>query len=126
MILRPNQASLKVGMTMNPRRVHELMRKHFPVSGEATWVWVNVADQDGLREEQLLKLLDEYIPSELLLVEAHRKVAAFLPRASVTQFVSEHLGTGNIRICDRAFRGFVVVAANGVAAGWSPSQPGEQ
>ena len=102
------------------------MRNHFPASGEATWVWVNVADQDGLREERLMKLLDEYIPSELLLVEVHRKVAASLPKASVIQFVSEHLGQGNIRICDRGFHGFVVVATNGVAAGWSPLQTGGQ
>ena len=111
---------------MNPRRVHELIRKHFPASGEATWVWVNVADQDGLREQQLLKLLDEYIPSELLLVEAHRKIAAFLPKEGVIRFVSEHLGKANIHICDREFRGFVVVATNGVAAGWSPLQAGGQ
>lgn len=100
------------------------MRKHFPTAGEATWVWVNIADQDGLREAELLKLLDEYIPSELLLVEVHRKVAAFLPKADVIRFVCEHLGEGNIRICDRAFHGFVVVATNGVAAGWSPLRAG--
>ena len=100
------------------------MRKHFPSTGQATWAWVNVADRSGLREKDLLGLLDEYIPSEHLLVEAKRNVAAFLPKADVIQFVCEHLGEANIRICDREFRGFVVVATNGVAAGWSPLQPG--
>lgn len=109
---------------MNPRTVHQLMLKHFPATGEATRVWVNVADQNGLRRDDLVKLLDEYVPSELLLVEAKRNVAAFLPKADVIQFVCEHLGEANIRICDREFRGFVVVATNGVAAGWAPSRAG--
>lgn len=109
---------------MNPRTVHELMRKHFPTMGEATLVWSNVADQNGLRGEDLLKFLDEYVPSDLLLVEAKRNVAAFLPKADVIQFVCEHLGEANIRICDREFRGFVVVATNGVAAGWAPLPAG--
>ncbi|MET3444703.1 hypothetical protein ABIC76_000030 [Ralstonia sp. 1138] len=108
-------------MIMNPRTVHELIRKHFPTTGEATLAWVNVADRSGLREKDLLRLLDEYIPSEQLLVEAKRNVAAFLPKADVIRFVCEHLGEANIRICDREFRGFVAVAMNGVAAGWSPN-----
>lgn len=56
------------------------MRKHFPAVEAATRAWVNVADQDGLREEQLLKLLDEYVPAELLLVEVHRKVGGSCPK----------------------------------------------
>nr|CCA81896.1 conserved hypothetical protein [blood disease bacterium R229] len=111
---------------MNPRRVHELMRKHFPAIEAATRVWVNVADQGGLREAPLLSLLDEYIPTGPLLVETHRKVAAFLPREDAIQFISEHLSQGTIRVCDRAFHGFVVIAANGVATGWSPSHPGRR
>lgn len=105
--------------TMNPRRVHELMRKHFPALKEVSRVWVNVADHDGLREEPLSRLMDEYIAAEPLLIEAHRKVAAALPKAEAIQYVREHLGRGTIRISDRAFRGFVVVAVNGVATGWS-------
>ncbi|MGA3962268.1 hypothetical protein ACI2VR_21870 [Ralstonia nicotianae] len=111
---------------MNPRRVHELMRKHFPAVEAATRAWVNVADQDGLREEQLLKLLDEYVPAELLLVEVHRKVGGFLPKVDAIQFIGEYLSQGTIRICDRDFHGFVVVTVNGVATGWASSHPGGQ
>lgn len=107
---------------MNPRRVHALMRKHFPGIEEATRVWVNVADREGLREVQLRSLLDEFISTEPLLVEVHRKVAALLPKADAIQFISEHLSQGTIRVCDREFHGFVVVAANGVATGWSLRQ----
>lgn len=60
------------------------MRKHFPAVEAVTRVWVNVADRDGLREAQLQSLLDEYIPTELLLVEVHRKVAALLPRGMLS------------------------------------------
>lgn len=74
------------------------MRKHFPVIDEATRVWVNVADREGLREAQLRSLLDEFISAEFLLVEVHRKVAALLPKADAIQFISEHLSHGTIRI----------------------------
>lgn len=104
---------------MNPRRVHELMRKHFPAIEEATRVWVNVADSEGLREVQLRSLLDEFITTALLLVGVQRKVAALLSKADAIQFISEHMSQGTIRVCDRDFHGFVVIATNGVATGWS-------
>jgi len=40
-------------------------------------------------------------------------------RNSAVDFVAKHVGQGEIRITDRQFRGFVVVAANGVATGWA-------
>ncbi|MGC5804665.1 hypothetical protein SNK19_14205 [Ralstonia pseudosolanacearum] len=102
------------------------MRKHFPAVEAATRAWVNVADQDGLREKQFLTLLDEYVPAELLLVEVHRKVAGYLPKADAIQFIGEHLSHGTIRICDREFHGFVVVTVNGVATGWASPRPEER
>ncbi|MHA6894713.1 hypothetical protein ACQUJT_11575 [Ralstonia pseudosolanacearum] len=99
------------------------MRKHFLALEESSRIWINVADRDGLREAQLLGLIDEYIPTEPLLVEVRRKVAAALPKVEAIRFIREHLGQGTIRISDRAFRGFVVVAANGVATGWSAQRP---
>lgn len=108
---------------MNPRCVHELMRKHFPAVDAAMQIWINVADHDGLREASLLSLLDAYIPTEPVLVAVHRKVGAALPKVEATRFVREHLGQGVIRVSDRAFVGFVVVAVNGVATGWRASLP---
>lgn len=43
------------------------MRKHFLALEESSRTWINVADRDGLREAQLLGLIDEYIPTEPLL-----------------------------------------------------------
>ncbi|OAK89857.1 hypothetical protein AB851_17440 [Ralstonia pseudosolanacearum] len=99
------------------------MRKHFPAVDEAVRIWINVADREGLREASLLSLLDEYIPTEPVLVAVHRKVGAALPKAEAIRLIREHLGQGIIRVSDRAFVGFVVVAVNGAATGWRASLP---
>tara|TARA_B100001105_G_C22396884_1_gene447171 strand:+ start:3651 stop:3992 length:342 start_codon:yes stop_codon:yes gene_type:complete len=107
---------------MNPRRVHELMVKHFLEVQAASRSWIVAADEDGLRAIVLADLLDQHVPPGDLLVEVHRKLGDCLPRQQVVGYVAAHIGKGNIRIADRAFRGFVVVAANGVATGW-PAAP---
>ncbi len=104
---------------MNPRRAHELMGKHFPEVHPASRSWIVAADERGLRAIVLAELLDQHIPPGDLLVEVHRKEGGCLPRQHVVAYVAEHLGKGDIRISDREFGGFVVVAANGVATGWS-------
>lgn len=57
--------------------------------------------------------------SDDLLVEVHRKVGDSSPRQDVIALVAERIGKGNIRISDRRFGAFVVVAVNEMATGWS-------
>lgn len=108
---------------MNPRRVHELMRERFPSVEAANCGWVVIADDNGLRPAVLDALLTTHVAGSDLLVELHRKCGAMLARQEVTAFVARYLGQGDIRISDREFTGFVLVAASGVATGWSASQP---
>jgi len=104
---------------MNPRRVHELMLEHFPEVRPAARDWIVAADEGGLRDEVVRDLVSRHIPADELLVEVHRRVGDFLAVEAAFAFVAKHVGQGEIRITDRQFRGFVVVAANGVATGWA-------
>lgn len=104
---------------MNPRRVHELMRRHFPPVRPALRDWVIVADAAGLRHDALRTLLDLHIRADAVLVTAQRKTGNLLPRDKALALVAEHLGQGEVRMADREFTGFVVIGMNGVAAGWN-------
>ncbi|WP_457351010.1 hypothetical protein [Roseateles sp. P5_D6] len=104
---------------MNTRRVHDLMRQKFPPIGHARREWAVVADSD-----QIEALLTEYVRSSEALVEVHRKLGALLPIGEAARFAATHIGEGEIRIADREFSGFVVIAQNGVATGWRmPDNP---
>lgn len=98
---------------MNTRRVHDLMRQHFPSIEHARREWVVVADSS-----QIEALVTEHVRSAEALVEVHRKLGALLPIGEAARFAAAHIGEGEIRISDREFTGFVVVARNGVATGW--------
>jgi hypothetical protein len=63
-------------------------------------------------------LMTEYVRSSEALVEVHRKLGALLPTGEAARFAATHIGEGEIRIADREFSGFIVVAQNGVATGW--------
>lgn len=99
------------------------MRQRFPQVDAAKCSWVVIADDNGLRPAVLDALLQTHVAGSDLLVELHRKCGAMLARQEVTAFVARYLGQGDIRISDREFTSFVLVAANGVATGWSASQP---
>jgi len=103
---------------MNPRRIHDLMRQNFPPVDLAAHDWTNVCEVAGLSVSRFQDLLDRHISADHLLVEVHRKLGAFLPRQEAIDFVAAHVGHGQIRITDRDFKSFVVLAVNGVAAGW--------
>jgi len=94
------------------------MRKHFPQTDAASRTWANIVERDELQEAELIRLLDKFIPGEKVLVEVHRKLGGYLSKQEAVSFVAAHVGQGEIRIADRAFSGFVVVAHNGVATGW--------
>ncbi|SFJ79943.1 hypothetical protein SAMN05192543_11174 [Paraburkholderia megapolitana] len=104
---------------MNPRRVHELMQKHFPPVNAASRAWKNIVEHEELQQNELLCLLDDFICAEQVLVEVHRKLGDYLSKKEAVAFVAMHVGEGEIRIADREFHGFVVIAHNGVASGWS-------
>jgi hypothetical protein len=95
------------------------MQEHFPEVQSASREWVVVADEHGLRSSVLSPLLERYVAAGDLLVEVHRKVGGFMPMQAAVAFVAKHLGQGEIRVADRDFTGFVVVAVNGVATGRS-------
>ncbi len=106
---------------MNARRVHELMRESFPELDLVAHDWINVADSSGLDRVRFQSILNNWIAADEVLIEVHRKLGALLPRGEATTFASEHLGKGTMKIADRKFTSFVVLASNGVATGWRRS-----
>ena len=107
---------------MNPRRVHELMRQHFPEVKAASRDWIVVADEHGLRTGVVREMINEYIPAESVLVEVARKLGDFLTVDAALEFLSKHVGQAEIRVTDREFTGFLVIAVNGVATGWTHTE----
>jgi hypothetical protein len=103
---------------MNPRRVHELMRKHFPPVQHAVREWAVVQGEKGANTGAIANLLATYIASHEVLIEVHRKLGALLPVNDAPAYIAGHIGEGEVRVSNRGFNGFVVVALNGVATGW--------
>ena len=95
------------------------MLQNFPATMGASREWIVIADEKGLRFQVLGALIDEHVRSENVLVEVNRKVGDMLPKQATLEFVSAHLGQGEIRLANREFDGFVVVAQNGVATCWT-------
>jgi hypothetical protein len=103
---------------MNPRRIHELMLSRFPAFNAAELEWTNIARAEGADVPLLASIVAQHIPAAEVLVEVHRKEGAFLPRSEAATYAASHIGEGTIRIADREFKSVVVVALNGVVAGW--------
>jgi hypothetical protein len=104
---------------MNPRRVHELMREHFPSVEHASRQWSLVQNERGPNIPAIAALLGEHIATSEVIVEVHRKLGALLPTAEAAAYIGAHIGQGEIRVANREFSRFVVVGVNGVATGWS-------
>jgi hypothetical protein len=103
---------------VNPRRIHHLMREHFPAFDAAKLEWTNILEADGPNSEVLDVLLGRHIDASEVLVEVHRKLGAVVSRSEAANFIASHIGEGQIRVADRQFTSFIVVARNGVATGW--------
>jgi len=103
---------------MSPRRIHELMRSRFPAYNAADHEWTNIAGKEGADGSLLAAILARHLPASEVLVEVHRRTGALLPRSEAAVYAASHVGEGTIRIADREFSSVVVVALNGVAAGW--------
>ena len=109
---------------MNPRRVHQLMLDRFPAFKAVDFEWENMHDGKAPRLKELAEFIVRYIEAPEVLVEVHRKLGAFLPIDEAVAFIGSHIGEGQIRVTDRQFTSFVVVALNGVAAGWRMTDNG--
>ena len=94
------------------------MHDQFPAFDAVDFEWKNMHDGKAHRLKELSELLVRYIDAPAVLVEVHRKLGAFLPIDEAVAFIGSHIGEGQIRIADRQFTSFVVVALNGVATGW--------
>lgn len=116
-------ASKAIASVMNPRRVHELMRTRFPTFNTVEHEWVNMHDGKAPRIRELSAWLERRIGAPEVLVEVHRELGALLPISEAATFIGNHLGEGQIRVADRAFTSFVVVAINGVATHWRRTSP---
>lgn len=111
---------------MNPRRVHRLMLERFPVVDAVSQDWINAGDRNGARREVISEVLDRWFDAPQLLVHVHRKLGGHMPRDAALDFICAHIGQGwggYLRVTDRAFSAFVVVATNGVATGWRAPLP---
>ena len=94
------------------------MRKHFPVFSPVEHDWKNVVGTSVATEALLQELLDAHIGATEVLVEVHRNLGAVLSAEDAVSFVCLHIGEGQIKVANREFNAFVVVAQNGVATGW--------
>lgn len=103
---------------MNSRKVHKLMLKNFPGYLAVSHDWINVADTQGLRRQSLNDLINKNISADHLLIDMTRHLGAFLPINEGLDFIAHHICQREIRVSDRDFTGFVVVAINGAAIGW--------
>lgn len=103
---------------MNPRRIHDLMRKRFPPVEHVSREWAVVQRDGGSATEFIAVLLAKHILKPEVLIEVHRNLGALLPVADAPAYIADHIGEGEIRVANRDFTGFVVVAHNGVATGW--------
>lgn len=77
---------------MNPRRVHELMRKHFPAFDSAKADWTNLSDRSGADRHRLGSFLDQHIDAPEILVEVSRTVGAYLSKADAVEFMPNMSG----------------------------------
>ena len=103
---------------MNSRRVHELMNKHFPAFDGAKLDWVNVHDGYAPKLSELEGLLHETFAEGEVLVEVTRKKGDCIPLSQAGAYIGQHMGVGNIRVANRDFSSFLVVAQSCVASAW--------
>jgi hypothetical protein len=103
---------------MNAWKINTLMNEHFPKFSAEKQDWVNVQDRDGPRSEALLEVIKKHITTDDLLININRQFGARLPMQDAISFICSHMGQAQIRISNRDFTQFVVVASNCVATGW--------
>jgi hypothetical protein len=103
---------------MNPRRVHSLFNKNYHEIDFAKCEWIHVFRDCRVDRDLLTQMLSTLGDTDLL-IHVHRKLGDFLPVDKALGFIVDNIGGGLIRIADRTFTNFVIVAPNGVATTWS-------
>lgn len=107
---------------MNARRIHARMREEFPKVDLAQLDWTNVVDATGrLQREEALRTVVHQFESrgvQEVLVEIHRRLGATVAVPDLINYLSEHHGKGAVRMADRTFSVFAILAINGVATSW--------
>lgn len=103
---------------MNARRVHELMAERFPDYDASALEWTVVADGSAPRCEVLRDRLLEHFGDGELVVEVHRRLGTVLRLFDAVAFIAAHIGKGAMKISNRDFTLFCVIAHNGVLATW--------
>ncbi len=102
---------------MNPRRVHALFLRHYPDIALVSCEWTHIIQDGKPCTDMINEGLSSLKVSEVL-VHVHRKLGNFLPLSLATNLIYENVGQANIRIADRDFSRFVIVAQNGVMTTW--------
>ena len=103
---------------MNAWRINTLMNAHFPAFEAVQENWVNVQASDGSATGALSEIIGKYINADELLISINRKVGARLPTKDGIAYINANMGQGRqIRISNREFTQFVLVASNCVATG---------
>jgi hypothetical protein len=102
---------------MNSRRVHTLFLKHYPVIALVDCEWVHIM-REGMPCRDMIDERLAFLNVPQVLIHVHRKLGDFLPPELATDFICDNVGHANIRVTDRDFSRFVIVAHNGVAATW--------
>lgn len=100
---------------MNAWKINTLMNQHFPECDFSKLALVNI---EG-KPEVLEAILKSSINSEELLVSVNRKVGARLSLKEAVNFIQSSMGKGKVRVSNREFTQFVIVAPNSTAAGTS-------
>lgn len=102
------------------------MKNQFPAVDPARLEWVNIANENGLlfREKVCAAVICPFEKQHIeeVMVEVHRKQGGLIPTTELAQYLVDHLRQGTIRISDRSFTGFGLVAMNGVATSWQNDQ----
>jgi len=103
---------------MNPRRVHDLMLRHFPPIGQEPGEWRLLMRDVTCPPELVLALLRETFPSDQVVVEVSRKVGGMFPIEGAAAFIATHVGHAHIRIANRSFTTLAAIAPAGVVTSW--------
>ena len=100
------------------------MLDQLPAVDAVDFEWKNMHDGNATRPKKLSELPMHHIEAPEVLLDVHRKLGALLLIDEALAFIGSHIGKGQIRVADRQFTSFVVVALNSVAADWRATDNG--
>ena len=98
---------------MNAWKINTLMNQHFPKCDFSELALVNVEGKSDVLEA----ILKSNISSDDFLISINRKVGARLSLKDAVNFIQASMGQGQVRVSNREFTQFVVIASNCTAAG---------